>query len=342
LVLTSLALVFGGALLISKGVVAEDRRFAEARVPGQPANCTAAADAELLGKQILYTDFAVRPSPDCAPRATAAGSGVMPGTSGWTFAPNDLARALATAQHDLGGSDNLNPDLVRARSVGAPARAIVVDNASAVLWMLENGRVIDSMKVIVGKPGMATPEMAGRITYATLNPYWNIPPDIVRASVAPKALSLGSAFLQRQRLELVDRYGLEARSVDPAAVDWSAVMAGAQKVGVRQLPGGSNMMGAVKFIFPNRLGIYLHDTPNRAAFDRSDRQISSGCVRVERAADLYRWMFGSDLNGAISRPEQRLVLREPVPVFLFRFSPSGAAAIDGAVEAGSAERKSLS
>lgn len=97
-------------------------------------------------------------------------------------------------------------------------------------------------------------------------------------------------------------------------------------------------MGAVKFIFPNELGIYLHDTPERAAFDRSDRMISSGCVRVERAADLYRWMFGDDLHGAASRPEQRMVLREPVPVYHFRFSSGGAAAIDGAVNAGAAER----
>jgi murein L,D-transpeptidase YcbB/YkuD len=266
----------------------------------------------------------------------------MPGASGWTFAPNDLARALATAQHGLPASDDLTPDLVRARSVRAPARAIVVDNASARLWMLEHGRVIDSMKVIVGKRGMATPEMAGRITYATLNPYWNIPPDIVRASVAPKALSLGPAFLERERFELVDRYGLAAQAVDPAAVDWNAVMAGTQKVGVRQLPGGSNMMGAVKFIFPNKLGIYLHDTPNRTAFDRSDREISSGCVRVERAADLYRWIFGDDLKGAASQPEQRMVLREPVPVYLFRFSPGGSAAIDGAIKAGAAERMPLS
>jgi murein L,D-transpeptidase YcbB/YkuD len=176
---------------------------------------------------------------------------------------------------------------------------------------------------------MATPEMAGRITYATLNPYWNVPPDIVRSSVAPSALRLGPAFLQQQRFELVDRYGLAAQPVDPAAVDWRNVMAGAQKVGVRQLPGGSNMMGAVKFIFPNNLGIYLHDTPHRAAFNRSDRRLSSGCVRVERAADLYRWLFADDLRGAGLRPEQRVHLPEPVPVYLFRFSPDGAAAIAG-------------
>jgi hypothetical protein len=342
LVLAGLALGSVGAFLEPASVAADGQLAAKRRLAGQPVVCTAKADAALLREQILYVDDAARPSVDCGPVTIAGVSSALPGASGWRFAPNDLARALATTQGGEPGSNDLHPDLVRARSVGAPTKAIVVDNASARLWMLENGRVIDSMKVIVGKPGMATPEMAGRITYATLNPYWNIPPDIVRASVGPKARSVGPAFLEQQRFELVDRYGLSAQRVDPATVNWDAVIAGTQKVGVRQLPGGSNMMGAVKFIFPNNLGIYLHDTPQRAAFERTDRRISSGCVRVERAADLYRWMFRDDLHGAASRPEQRMVLREPVPVYLFRFSPSGAAAIDRAFRSGLAEPTSLS
>jgi murein L,D-transpeptidase YcbB/YkuD len=104
-------------------------------------------------------------------------------------------------------------------------------------------------------------------------------------------------------------------------------MKGTQKVGVRQLPGGKNMMGAVKFIFPNNLGVYLHDTPHRAAFELTNRQLSSGCVRVERASDLYRWLFRHELPAPSSSPEQRVILPEPVPVYLFRFTSGGSAKV---------------
>ena len=86
---------------------------------------------------------------------------------------------------------------------------------------------------------------------------------------------------------------------------------------MRQRPGGGNVMGAMKFMLPNRLGIYLHDFPDKSLFARSDRRISSGCVRLEDAPRLARFLFG----GAAPRPagpapEQRVDLPEPVPVYI--------------------------
>jgi murein L,D-transpeptidase YcbB/YkuD len=90
------------------------------------------------------------------------------------------------------------------------------------------------------------------------------------------------------------------------------------------------MMGVVKFIFPNNLGIYLHDTPHRWGFDQTDRRISSGCVRVERAPDLYQWLFGQRLNtAAFAGPEVRVPLDRVVPVHLYRFSHEGSEALSG-------------
>jgi murein L,D-transpeptidase YcbB/YkuD len=86
----------------------------------------------------------------------------------------------------------------RARALPADPgkRYVLVDAASARLWMYEGGRVRDSMKVVVGKPSEQTPIMAGLIRFAMVNPYWNIPPDLVRARIAPGVLSQGPKFLK--------------------------------------------------------------------------------------------------------------------------------------------------
>jgi murein L,D-transpeptidase YcbB/YkuD len=100
-------------------------------------------------------------------------------------------------------------------------------------------------------------------------------------------------------------------------VDWRAAAAGKIKLRMRQLPGGANVMGAMKFMMPNELGIYLHDFPEKSLFAKAERSISSGCVRVEDAARLAAWLFGGAApqprGGA---PEQEVDLPEPVPVYL--------------------------
>ena len=210
-------------------------------------------------------------------------------------------------------------NIERARALPADPgrRFILVDTAGARLWMFENGRATDSMKVVVGKNGMQTPEMAALVRFAVVNPYWNIPPDLVRDKVAPRVLGGDAGYLQRERLELLSDFSPNPRVLTPEEVDWRAVASGARRLRVRQLPGGDNMMGAVKFMFPNRLGIYLHDTPDGHLFAAADRRRSSGCVRVEDARRLSRWLFGRDVTaGASGTPEQRVDLPQPVPVYI--------------------------
>jgi murein L,D-transpeptidase YcbB/YkuD len=86
---------------------------------------------------------------------------------------------------------------------------------------------------------------------------------------------------------------------------------------MRQRPGGANVMGAIKFMLPNRLGIYLHDFPDKRLFERSDRRLSSGCVRLADAPRLARFLFGgAPPRPAGAAPEQRVDLPEPVPVYI--------------------------
>ena len=209
-------------------------------------------------------------------------------------------------------------NLERARRIPANAgrRFILVDTAGARLWLFEDGRIVDSMRTIVGKPGMQTPEMAGLIRFAALNPYWNVPPDLIQHSVAKRAAREGAGTIIRQRLQVLTDWSPQARVLNPAGVNWKAVASGRHLVRVRQLPGNGNMMGSMKFMFPNKLGIYLHDTPDKSLFAHADRRLSSGCVRVEDADRLARWLYRGQAPAASGAPEQRVDLPEPVPVYI--------------------------
>jgi murein L,D-transpeptidase YcbB/YkuD len=210
----------------------------------------------------------------------------------------------------------LNMERARALPADPGERYLLVDAAAARLYMYQDGRVVDSMKVIVGKPSEQTPIMAGLIRYAMTNPYWNLPPDLARRRVAEGVLKDGPKFLKAKRYEVLSSWADGAKPVDPSTVDWRAVASGATELPVRQLPGKDNAMGRVKFMFPNELGIYLHDTPEKNLFAKADRRFSSGCVRVEDAARLAKWLFRKPLAIKPGAPEQRADLPQPVPVYI--------------------------
>jgi hypothetical protein len=208
-------------------------------------------------------------------------------------------------------------NIERASAIPAQPRGryILVDTASARLWMIEDGRIRGSMRVVVGKRAMPTPLMAGMIRYAVLNPYWNLPPDLIRERARK-----GLRAIAAERLQVLSDWTPQARPLDPRRVDWHAVAAGRRLVNLRQTPGPHNMMGRIKFMLPNDLGVYLHDTPHRDLFRRADRHLSSGCVRLEDAQRLARWLFDGRVPVASGGAEQRVDLPEPVPVYLAYFT----------------------
>jgi murein L,D-transpeptidase YcbB/YkuD len=212
-------------------------------------------------------------------------------------------------------------NMERARRLPAPgtsnaSKYILVDAAAARLWMYEDGRPVGSMKVVVGTPQSPTPMMAALMRYANVNPYWNIPPDLVRKTVAPNVIANGVKYLADKRYEVLDTWESDAKVIDPATVDWKAVAAGTQELRVRQLPGGANFMGEIKFMLPNHYGIYLHDTPAKALFGQDERHLSNGCVRLEDARQLARWVFGDMPRAASPDAEQRVDLKQPIPVYI--------------------------
>jgi murein L,D-transpeptidase YcbB/YkuD len=224
--------------------------------------------------------------------------------------------AWASMQANGGQLDpRILASLDRARDVPPQDRYVMVDTAGARLYMIEDGRVVDSMKVIVGKsdPATQTPMIASTIYYATLNPYWHVSAEMVRSIIARNVLDQGLSYLKSRGYQVMTANGA---MLDPAKIDWHAVAAGRDVVRVRQLPGPANSMGQIKIPFPNGSDLYLHDTPNKGLFAQDDRTLSHGCIRLEDAERLGRWLMGRDPEAASDQPEQNVLLPAPVPIYV--------------------------
>ena len=195
-------------------------------------------------------------------------------------------------------------------------RYVLVDVGAAKMFMYEDGRVVDSMNVIVGKEETATPMMAAQMRYASVNPYWNVPPELVISLIAPNVLKQGMTYLKDRRYEVLSDWSDEAAALDPTTIDWPAVAAGQKVIRVRQLPGGGNSMGSVKYMMPNDFGIYLHDTPNKAVFADANRWISNGCIRLEDSNRFANWLMGGLPRVPDPDRPQRVDLQQPVPVYI--------------------------
>jgi murein L,D-transpeptidase YcbB/YkuD len=225
------------------------------------------------------------------------------------------ADAIAGGEQD---DPHVRATLDRLRLVPAKGRAVLVDAANAQLMMLEDGQVVDTMKVIVGKPDFATPLLAGKIWYVTFNPYWHIPADVAKRKVAPIVLKRGVNYLKLARYQTVEAFGGDKEEpIDPTTIDWKAVAAGTAQAHIRQLSGPHNMMGKMKFGFVNDFGIFLHDTPEKQLFAKDKRNLSLGCVRLEHPEALAKWLFGHDPVPPGDDSEQNVRIGDSgVPIFI--------------------------
>ncbi len=156
---------------------------------------------------------------------------------------------------------------------------ILVNIANYRLDYIENRDTLFSSKVIVGEQYHATPIFSAPMSYLVFSPYWNIPRSIARREIIP-AIRKNKNYIQEKNLQVMTYSG---KSVDPNTVDWSAKPFPYM---IRQAPGGSNSLGNVKFMFPNKHSVYIHDTPARSLFERENRALSHGCIRVQNPAEL--------------------------------------------------------
>ena len=215
-----------------------------------------------------------------------------------------------------GPDPRLLSNLERARVLPSGGRYILVNAADARLTMFQNGQPVDSMKVVVGKEESPTPMIASMIYYATFNPYWNVPDNLIRKNIAPKAGKQGEAYLKGQGFQVMSDWTENATVVPSSSVDWAAAANGSKPIRVRQLPSAQNSMGRYKFNFRNSEDIYLHDTPTKEYLLKSKRTLSNGCIRLEDAKRLAAWLLRADPVAPNAEPEQHVKLPEGVPVFV--------------------------
>jgi len=225
---------------------------------------------------------------------------------------------LADAAANGGRVDpRLSANLQRARLLPTTGRYLFVNSASARLMLVENDQVVDQMRVVVGTAETPTVPMASQIYFATLNPYWNVAEDLVRKIVAPRVVAQGIGYLKKSAYEAVDKYGEGATVIPASSIDWKAVLDGSVQVKMRQKPGKLNSMGMMKVPFANAYGIFLHDTANKPQFAEAKRANSNGCIRLEDAHKLARWLFGENVpkaSGAV--PDESVRLPAPIPIYV--------------------------
>ncbi len=196
---------------------------------------------------------------------------------------------------------------------------VMVNIGGFHLTRFESGQFAERKKVIVGKPYRRTPAFSDTIKYLEFNPFWTVPYSIATRDKLP--------VLQRNPSALIAS-GFEvfsgSRKVDPRTVNWGQYSRARFPYTLRQKPGPRNALGRVKFMFPNRFNVYLHDTPDRSLFDKTFRSFSSGCVRVHQPIDfaevLLKQKEGWDrarIDRVLASGKRTVVkLDQPLPVHI--------------------------
>lgn len=219
--------------------------------------------------------------------------------------------------------DQIRVNLERMRWVyqNLPDDYLLLDIAGYHAYLVRDGQEIWKARTQVGRPYRETPVFRADMRYLVFNPLWTVPPIILINDVLPEARR-EPAYLTRNQMRLVDDTG-QTVSID--AVDWASVSAWNFPYTVRQDPGPNNALGRVKFVFPNKHLVYLHDTPSKNLFEHSQRTFSSGCIRVERPfelaelllEDVEHWNAERIQRVLASGQTETVHLASPVPVLLF-------------------------
>jgi murein L,D-transpeptidase YcbB/YkuD len=180
---------------------------------------------------------------------------------------------------------------------------IVVNIPEFKVHVYEKNEEVLNMSIVVGKAATRTVIFSGELKYIVLSPYWNVPASITRNEILP-AMQRNSNYLRAHNMEITGyRNGIPV---------------------IRQKPGAANALGNVKFLFPNKYSIYLHDTPAKSLFEKEQRAFSHGCIRLSRPVDLAAYLLKNDpqwtdrtIKKEMHRETERWVtLENPVPLYI--------------------------
>jgi murein L,D-transpeptidase YcbB/YkuD len=227
-------------------------------------------------------------------------------------ATGTLNRRTVAALRDLSG-DRMIGDIVanmerwRWLPASLGQRHIFVNVPDFTMRVIDAGRITHEARVIVGKPETPTPIFSDEMSFMVLNPSWFVPPSILKKEFLPK-MEQDPSYAERRGYVVVRR---------------------GNNISIRQPPGDRNALGQIKFMFPNRHSVYLHDTPSRGLFGTERRAYSHGCVRVDQPFRLAEMLLGDEgqwserrLRGLVGQGERSLKLGRRVPIHLVYFTHS--------------------
>jgi L,D-transpeptidase YcbB len=201
---------------------------------------------------------------------------------------------------------------------------IMVNIPEYVLRVVKDGRQVFTSPVIVGRPERKTPVISSRLTRLEFNPYWFVPPRMLWQDIVPAARK-NENYFQDRNIEILDE---NWERIDPGLVDWDGASNNGSRYIVRQNPGPRNEMGRIKFLFPNRNYITIHDTPYNHLFQRHERALSSGCIRIRVPVQLAghvlngqdEWTIEKILQILDGNSFKKVELAEPLPIHVLYFT----------------------
>jgi L,D-transpeptidase YcbB len=167
---------------------------------------------------------------------------------------------------------------------------ILVNTANFQLDFIAKKDTLLSSRVIVGKNYHSTPQFSAEMSYLVFSPTWTIPNSITRNEIIP-AVKKNPDYLRSKNMKVLTANGQE---VNAASIDWQKVNPRNFPYIIRQEPGEQNALGLVKFMFPNKYSVYIHDTPARSLFAREDRALSHGCIRLQKPFEFAKILLQQD------------------------------------------------
>lgn len=172
-------------------------------------------------------------------------------------------------------------------------RHLLVNITDFKLTVQQDGQVIMDMPIVVGRQDQRTFSFNAKMTYLELNPYWNIPKAIAAKEILPEILK-DPDYLAKKKIKVIEYSRPQGKEIDASTVDWSKIRPDRLGYSFRQDPGPGNPLGKIKFMFPNKFEIYLHDTPERHLFRRTRRTFSHGCIRIAKPLELAEYLLKDD------------------------------------------------
>lgn len=208
----------------------------------------------------------------------------------------------------------LNLDRIKWLNAPHSKRHIIINIPDFMLYFEEDGELIQSIRTIVGKPNHPTPIFSNTVKTIVLNPQWNVPKSIIQKEMIPKLLRNSNA-MSKQRIEVFNGWGKDAAKINPASVNWSKYRY-SKHMPYRfvQTSGTHNALGKVKFLFPNKFSVYMHDTPTKHLFNKDKRAFSHGCIRLQKPRELLETF--STFNDNIDFEKSQDILKGKKKVYL--------------------------